>query len=155
MSDIAFRPAREDDKPSLLALEQALIKAERPFNALLKDVGAHYYDVDFLIQDDNTRLLVGEIEGQIVATGYVQIRTSKASLVHEAHGYLGFMFVADAYRGRGLNKLVMQQLIDWGKSQGARYFYLDVYSQNDSAIRAYEKLGFQRSLMEMVLDTSN
>ena len=152
MNRVIFREAVHDDKTALLQLEQALIEAERPFNASLKQVGAYYYDLDHLIEDAQTQLLVGEANGDIIASGYVQIRRSKAALNHDRHGYLGFMFVADDYRGQGLNKLIMQRLIDWGKVQGVSDFYLDVYSQNASAIRAYEKLGFESSLMEMKLN---
>jgi RimJ/RimL family protein N-acetyltransferase len=33
--------------------------------------------------------------------------------------------------------------------QGVTDFYLDVYADNPSAIRAYEKLGFKPNLVEM------
>lgn len=148
---VSLREAQSTDKTALLQLEQALIKAERPFNASLKAKGAYYYDIDYLIDDADTHLLVGEVSDELIASGYVQIRRSKAALNHDRHGYLGFMFVAENYRGQGLNKQIMQRLIGWGKSQGVSNFYLDVYSQNASAIRAYEKLGFSPTLMEMQL----
>ncbi|PTY37458.1 GNAT family N-acetyltransferase [Saccharospirillum sp. MSK14-1] len=155
MSDVIFREALHDDKTALLKLEQSLIEAERPFNASLKPVGAYYYDLDHLIEDVQTQLLVAEADGEVIASGYVQVRRSKAALNHDQHGYLGFMFVAENYRGQGLNKQIMQRLIDWGKDQDVSAFYLDVYSQNASAIRAYEKLGFAPTLMEMQLNLEN
>lgn len=151
MTRVTFREALFDDKAALLQLEQSLIAAERPFNASLKQAGAYYYDLDHMIDDADTQLLVGEVSGDIIASGYVQIRRSKAALNHDRHGYLGFMFVAESHRGQGLNKRIMQRLIDWGKSRGVSDYYLDVYSHNASAIRAYEKLGFSPTLMEMQL----
>ena len=87
----------------------------------------------------------------IVGSGYARIRESKAHLTHDFHVYLGFMFVAPTHRGRGINQLVIQSLISWGKSQGMQDFYLEAYAQNNSALRAYEKLGFKASLLEMKL----
>lgn len=153
VNDIQLRTAVPADKPALLALEQAMITAERPFNASLKDGATYYYDLDYFIEHDQTQLLVAEVAGEIVATGYLQIRTSKPSLKHEREGYLGFMFVLDAYRGLGVNKRIMQQLMDWAKAQGVHDFYLDVYAQNQSAIRAYEKLGFEASSLAMKLSS--
>lgn len=63
------------------------------------------------------------------------------------------MFVLDAYRGLGVNKRIMQHLMDWAKAQGVHDFYLDVYAQNQSAIRAYEKLGFAASSLAMKLSS--
>lgn len=151
LDGLILRQARDDDYPSLAALEQKVIDAERPYNASLKEKDAYYYDIEALISDRDTRLVVGEVSGDIVATGYLQVRDSKPSLNHDNHGYMGFMYVAEEYRGRGLNKLVLQDLIGWGQQRGVTDFYLDVYAENDSAVRAYEKIGFRGSLLEMKL----
>ncbi|GAA0245227.1 GNAT family N-acetyltransferase [Marinomonas primoryensis] len=145
-----FRDANFNDKPKLLALEQALIEAERPFNKLTK-VDATYHDLDALISVADTLFLVVEIDGQIVATGYVQIRASKTYLQHSHHGYLGFMYVVPQCRGQGLNKKLLEKLIVWGQERGIRDFYLEVYTQNNVAIKAYEKVGFTSSVVEMKL----
>ena len=102
-----FRVATSADLSKLAELEQAVIDAERPFNEAIKDNGAQYYDLPFLLEDTESQLLVVEDEGVLVGAGYVQLRTSKKSLVHERHGYLGFMYVAPSYRGKGLNKIVL------------------------------------------------
>ena len=146
-----FRQATLSDVNVLLALEQAVVDAERPFNSAIKAQGARYYDIPDLITDDDSYLLVAEDNGAIVATGYVQIRQSKPSLEHNVHGYLGFMYVAPAYRGMGLNKQIIDTLIAWAESKQVFDFYLDVYADNRAAINAYEKVGFQPSILEMKL----
>ena len=145
-----FRDANFNDRPKLLALEQALIEAERPFNKLTK-VDATYHDLDALISVADTLFLVVEIGGKIVATGYIQIRASKTYLQHSHHGYLGFMYVVPQFRGQGLNKKLLEKLIVWGQERGIRVFYLEVYTQNNVAIKAYEKVGFTSSVVEMKL----
>lgn len=146
-----FRQATLSDVNALLALEQAVVDAERPFNSALKAQGARYYDIPALITDDDSYLLVAEDNGAIVATGYVQIRQSKPSLEHNVHGYLGFMYVAPAYRGMGVNKQIIDTLMVWAESKQVFDFYLDVYAENRAAINAYEKVGFQPSMLEMKL----
>ncbi len=146
-----IRQATLSDVNALLALEQAVVDAERPFNSAIKAQGARYYDIPALITDDDSYLLVAEDNGAIVATGYVQIRQSKPSLEHKVHGYLGFMYVAPAYRGMGLNKQIIDALMAWAESKQVFDFYLDVYADNRAAINAYEKVGFQSSMLEMKL----
>lgn len=152
LEGLTVRKARIEDYSSLAALEQKVIGAERPYNSSLKEKDAYYYDIEKLISDRDSRLIVGEIFGDIIATGYVQVRQSKPALDHDIHGYLGFMYVAEEYRGLGLNKMILQDLVGWGQQQGVIDFYLDVYSENDSAVRAYEKFGFRGSLLEMKLN---
>lgn len=146
-----IRNATPQDIPVLRELEQNVIEAERPFNDAIKPEDAVYYDLEHLIASPDSQLLVIENEGQIVATGYIQIRSSKPSLSHAQHGYLGFMYVTPQMRGRGLNKQVMDALVGWGQSKHVRDFYLDVYAGNSAAIKAYEKAGFASSLIEMKL----
>lgn len=146
-----IREANVDDISRLLYLEQCVIDAERPYNSSLKDKSAHYYDIEKLISCYNSHLLVVEVDSEIVGTGYAQIRDSKPSLKHEQHCYLGFMYVSPNYRGQGINSNLVRKLIDWSKGRGISDFYLDVYSENDSAIKAYEKVGFKGGLLEMKL----
>lgn len=149
---LMLREATVDDFSALAALEQKVIEAERPYNSSLKERDAFYYDIENLISDPDSRLVVGEISGDIVATGYVQVRHSKPAVDHDKHGYLGFMYVAEQHRGLGLNKAILQDLVAWGQQQGVADFYLDVYVENNSAVRAYEKFGFRGSLLEMKLN---
>jgi ribosomal protein S18 acetylase RimI-like enzyme len=155
MNDIVFREASLNDKPVLLEFEQHVIQAERPFNSAIKSVDAYYYDMADLLNSKKSHLLVAEINGVVVASGYAQIRTSKQSLVHDFHSYLGFMYVVPEFRGRGINKSILERLIQWSTNQGISDCYLDVYSGNEAAIRAYQKAGFVNSMIEMKLNCSN
>ena len=75
--NMIFRVATLEDLFRLEQSEQAVVEAERPFNDALKAQQARYYDLPFLIADSQTYLLVVEHQATIIATGYVQIRTSK------------------------------------------------------------------------------
>jgi len=152
LKDFNIRKALVNDRAYLLSLEQKVIEAERPYNATLKSKDAVYYDLTSLLIDDASHLVVAEANGQIIGTGYAQVRDSKKSLQHSKHSYLGFMYVDPEFRGLGINKLIMENLMAWSKEQGILDFYLDVYDENSAAIRAYEKVGFSKSLVEMKIN---
>ncbi len=144
-----IRSARIDDIEQLKHFEQCVIEAERPFNQAIRDENVRYYDLIKLIEEDSSLLLVAEINGKLIASGYAQIRSSKPQFKHSQHGYLGFMYVAPHYRGQGINQKLTEQLTQWLKQKGIEYCYLDVYNDNQAAINAYEKLGFSANLLEM------
>ncbi|MEN7342352.1 MAG: GNAT family N-acetyltransferase [Pseudomonadota bacterium] len=146
-----FRSATNKDIPVLRALEQKVIEAERPFNDAIKRDSAIYYDIEDLIANDASCLLVAEVDGEIIGTGYVQIRDSKPCFSHQQHAYLGFMYVSPDYRGQRINAKIVDRLIAWSKERGVMDCYLHVYSDNAPAIRAYEKVGFESLMVEMKL----
>ncbi len=139
------------DLQTLLEFEQKVVEAERPFNPQIKPGPARYYDIEALVRQDNTFMCVGAEAERIVATGYAQIRSSTEYLCHAQHAYLGFMYVSAEFRGQGVNKELLQHLLAWCRDEGVDTAYLDVYSENKAAVRAYEKAGFQASMTEMKL----
>lgn len=146
-----LRPATLEDLPVLLDFEQELIKAERPMDPTIQEGEISYYSIESFIKDPDIAVRVVEIEGEIVASGYARPKPDRPYLKHDLFGHLGFMFVKEEHRGKGLNKLILDDLIDWCKTQGLHEIRLDVYATNPSAIRAYEKVGFQQHLIQMRL----
>jgi ribosomal protein S18 acetylase RimI-like enzyme len=152
LNNLIIRKARLEDHDTLLDLEQKVVEAERPYNPIIKPKNAIYYDLKTLLTDPLSHLLIVEHEEKVIGTGYAQIKTSKDSLKHDKHAYLGFMYVAPHCRGLGINKLIMEKLIDWSKQQNIFDLDLDVYAENNAAIKAYEKVGFVKSLVEMQIN---
>ncbi|TPG45205.1 GNAT family N-acetyltransferase [Flavobacterium pectinovorum] len=147
--DIITRPATNTDLPELNEFLQSLVEAERPFDPTLKDGKIFYYDIQDLILDEGTEILVIEVDNEIVGSGYAQIRSGKPFERYELFGYLGFMYVKPEFRGRGLNNLLLNDLKKWILSKGITEVRLQVYSENDAAVRAYEKAGFEKILTTM------
>lgn len=149
MSNISTRSATIDDLPILLEFEQGIIDYERPMDATLKRDPINYYDLTKLIHSPTCEVIVATIDDEVVGSGYVKIKDAKSYLDHDKFGYIGFMFVKPEHRGKGVNKMVNDALISWSKDQGLNEVRLDVYDENDSAIRAYEKAGYSKNMVEM------
>lgn len=146
---VRIRPATLADVPVLLEFEQGVVEAERPFDPTLKRTDTRYYDIDEMICAPHMELLVADVNGKLAGCGYARIESSKPYLQHTQHAYLGFMYVLPEYRGRGINRQLIEALQTWAQAQGITELRLEVYVQNESAIKAYEKIGFIRHMYEM------
>ncbi|XHR98302.1 GNAT family N-acetyltransferase [Mucilaginibacter sp. UC70_90] len=60
-----------------------------------------------------------------------------------------FMYVLPAYRGMGVNQAIIEELKKWIVEQGLTEIRLEVYNDNIGAIKAYEKAGFKKRMIEM------
>jgi GNAT superfamily N-acetyltransferase len=149
MTQFIIRKAMEEDLPALLRFEQCVIAAERRFDPTLKTEPTRYYDIGQMITAAHIELLVAEQNKELIGCGYARIETSKPYLQHSQHAYLGFMYVEPEYRGKGINRLIIEELRLWTLSQGIYEMRLEVYYENSPAIKAYEKTGFTRHMIEM------
>ena len=149
------RKATLNDIQILLDFEQGVIEAERPMDPTIKNDKISYYSISDLIKNEESVVYVVEKNKEIVASGYAKIKPDRHYLKHEKQGYLGFMFVPEEYRGLGYNKLIVDALLKWCKERDIFEIRLDVYDDNISAIRAYEKVGFKKHMINMRLDIEN
>jgi GNAT superfamily N-acetyltransferase len=149
MEGMIIRKAKEEDLPTLFHFEQGVIAAERPFDPTLKREHTNYYDLPGMINAPHILLLIAEMDGQLIGSGYARIEAAKPYLQHQQHAYLGFMYVDPPFRGKGVNRLIMDGLENWAAEQGITELRLDVYHENLPAIKAYEKTGFSKHMIEM------
>jgi len=149
MEKITYRKALLEDLPILYDFEQGIITAERPFDPTLKPGHINYYDLKQKILEDTSAVIVGVCGAELVCSGYASIRTPKPYLDFDRYAYMGFMFVRPKYRGRGAIKGLIAALEQWALSQNIKEVRLEVYDNNAAALRAYEKAGFKRHMVEM------
>ncbi|TDE04609.1 GNAT family N-acetyltransferase [Flavobacterium hiemivividum] len=149
MNEINTRSAKMEDLSTLLEFEQGIITAERPFDPTLKEDPISYYDIKKMITATEIKIVVAEIESLIVGSGYARIEAAKPYLKHSNYAYLGFMYTDPKHRGKGVNAKIIEALKEWCRSHDITELRLDVYSDNPSAIRAYEKVGFKKHLLNM------
>lgn len=152
MEKFKIRPATLEDLKILLAFEQGVIEAERPFDPTLAEDPITYYDMIELIRSDQAEVVVATFKNEIIASGYARVKKARSYLNHEEYAYLGFMYTHPDFRGKGINKMVIDALKQWSDSKGLREIRLTVYEENLGAIKAYEKVGFKKHIIEMRLE---
>ena len=149
MDEIKIRKATLNDLEQLLVFEQELIKFERAFDPTVKADPVNYYDLKGMLTAPHIEVAVAEVNNKLIASGYARIERSKPFLKYSDHAYLGFMYVLPEYRGKGINKKIIDHLKSWAAAQNIIEFRLEVYYDNVSAIQAYKKIGFSSYSLEM------
>ncbi|MFZ3171715.1 MAG: UDP-4-amino-4,6-dideoxy-N-acetyl-beta-L-altrosamine N-acetyltransferase [Carboxydocellales bacterium] len=95
------------------------------------------------LADDNTRrefLLVEKENGFPIGT----IGLSNVDFLHRK-GELGIMIGEKEFQGRGYGKEACQFIVKYGFGKlGLNKIYLRAFTDNESAITLYEKIGFQK-----------
>ena len=150
--NIIIRSATEDDLPILATFEQGIVTAERPYDDTLKPDPISYYDIHAMIVSQDSEVAVAEIEGKLIASGYVTKKRSLSYVIHDYHAFIGFLYVDPDYRGKGINKQVLNHLFGWANKNNLPDVHLTVYPDNAPAVRAYEKVGFKPHMLEMRLN---
>lgn len=153
MKNLHIRPATQDDLAILLTFEQGIVEAERPYDSTLKPGEIHYYDLAALIDSKEAEVLVVVDDDEIVGSGYAKVAASSGVRQHDFHAYLGFMYVKPSHRGQGVNQLILDALLEWATARDIFEIQLEVYPDNEAAMRAYSKAGFRPHLLRMRLDS--
>jgi GNAT superfamily N-acetyltransferase len=149
MDEILVRKATAGDLEVLFQFEQNLIGEERPYDETLKPGDIHYYDIRAMIDATDVELVVADLNGEVIGSGFARIENAKPYLRHAQHAWLGFMYVVPAHRGKGINQKIISALKQWAVERNITEVRLAVYDQNEKAIKAYGKAGFTKNLVEM------
>ena len=152
MNELYIRSATLKDLETLLKFEQGVIKAEKPLDPFLSKGSLFYYNIPEMIMSKHIHLIVAVSKKEIVASGYVRIENSKHYHKNPQHGYIGFMYVKQQFRGQKISRLILESLKVWAKEKNLKELRLDVYDNNVMAIKAYERFGFTKSLVNMRID---
>ena len=146
---IQIRKATLKDLTILLEFEQGIISTERPYDPTLKEENINYYNIEKMISAEDVEVVVAVIDGIVIGSGYARIEEAKSYLNHKLYAYLGFMFTHPDHLGKGVNALIIETLKNWVIAHNIFEMRLDVYNGNPSAIKAYEKIGFKKHLINM------
>lgn len=149
---IEIRPAGIEELAILFGFEQGIVATERPFDPTLKEGEIHYYDLEALITSPESEVLVAVADGVPVGAGYAKIKKGEPYHRFSEYAYLGFMYVEPSFRGQGINKMILDHLIDWARKRNITEIRLQVYEENTIAKNAYVKAGFTPTLLTMRME---
>jgi ribosomal protein S18 acetylase RimI-like enzyme len=152
MSTISIRTANLNDLETLLEFEQGVIMAERPMDPFLGNGQLSYYNIPELITAEDTHFVVALSGDKLVGSGYLKIEMSSHYHKNPKHGYIGFIFVKPSFRGERISTIVLESLKNWAKEKNLKELRLDVYNNNASALKSYERFGLTKGLVNMKID---
>ncbi len=153
--NIQIREAKLEDLKTLKEFEQGVVEYEREFSPTLKKGTITYYDIAGLIKNKDADVVVAVLEDKIVGSGYLLTKDSKPYKNPPKYAYLGFMYVLPEFRGKGINGKIIEDLMNKAKGRNLIEIQLDVYAENESAIKAYLKRGFKPDILKMRLNTED
>jgi len=91
------------------------------------------------IREEGGIYAVAEIDGNIAGVALLR----RGPLGMNRHVAKIRMWIIPGYRGLGLGNELMDYIIEWAHAHGVEKLSLDVFSNNERAIRLYKKHGFR------------
>lgn len=154
---------REDIDRMQFELQKYFSEIDRTHESLpYKDMDdAHRYMQKMLddVKNMNGKVFVSEEDGQVV--GFIQgviIEHRKGDdeiydLSHKPSkdGWIGLLFVKPEFRGSGVGRELLDKMKEYFESEECTSIRLLVLSDNIRTVNVYEKSGFLRHDLEMVL----
>ncbi|HLA01565.1 MAG TPA: GNAT family acetyltransferase [Aestuariivirga sp.] len=124
---IAFRELQDVDVESVVTLWKRC-DLTRPWND-------PYKDIQFAREGETSTVLVGDVEGRVVASVMVG---------HDGHrGVLYYLAVDPEFQKRGYGKSTVAAGETWLRDRGVWKINLMVRSENEVAGRFYERMGYE------------
>jgi ribosomal protein S18 acetylase RimI-like enzyme len=122
------------------ALDQVTEALARLIPQLSGSAGPSREDIEHLVHDDSSRLLVALVDGFIVGTlTLVRLRTVEG-ISHEIH----CVVVDMEFRGFGVGKMLMMEALRLAAMDDSRYIDLTSRPEREAANRLYNHLGYER-----------
>ena len=96
--------------------------------------------IESALSNENAYFVLGEVEGDIMATCSVGLVSTVRRSCHRAA--MGIAIKKD-YWNKGAGKALMRGAIDWCRMKGVEQLELDVVTENDRALAMYKSFGFE------------
>src|SRR5574341_1896827 len=133
--DLIIRPARPEDIPRMCELLADLFSVETDFEV---DVVKQMKGLSMLVSDPWGRAFVAVA---VVDTGIVGMATVQTLVSTAEGGWVGLVedvIVDRQFRGRGVGKLLLEQIAAWGRENGLKRLQLLADSDNRPALDFYK-----------------
>ena len=150
MENVLFRDASIDDLPDIvrmLADDFLGAQRERYVHPLPEVYLRAFKEIE---ADENNRLIVAEIDGEVVGTLQLSL-TPSISFQGGKRATVESVRVEKKFRGSGIGRRMMMWTIELAKDKGCISVQLTTNADREDARRFYEQLGFKASHVGMKL----
>ncbi|MDX1420264.1 MAG: GNAT family N-acetyltransferase [Rubricoccaceae bacterium] len=137
---MTIRPLRADD-PADVAAWHRLRRALWPDC----EEAIHAAEVARHLMAGDTTVLVAEDGDSLVGFVELAVRERVEGSTEERVGYVEGWFVAEAHRGTGLGRALIEAAEDWTRARGLRELASDAELSNTGSIAAHQALGFRET----------
>ncbi len=150
-----IRSANEADAKGIGCLWLEMVAFHQTFDALTfrasEDGGERYAQrIRQRLSDPWTRILVAEVEGELVAYALGLIADITTEMFQPLRsGLLADIYVAADHRRQGLGSELVAQMSDWFQRQKVSHFEWHVSAQNPGAIQFWEAIGGKTTMLRM------
>lgn len=152
--DVTIRKATLKDIEILDSLQNKLGQHEKKFHPMIKKKGKIRYHTlkDFreLIKSKNALVLIAEINGKVIGSGFCRILKNTADWsIYDKRAIIRQVFVEEKYRRKGIGGKIIEKLVEWLHKRKIYDIRVMVLSENSNAVNAYLKYGFKGYIYEM------
>ena len=154
-ADVRIRRATDADVPALGRLGASLLRLHYGFDpqrfmAPRGDPEEGYaWFLGSQLREDDVVIVVAERKGDVVGYVYAGLEPQSWKELREASGFIHDVVVAEAHRGGGIARALIEAASEWLKSHGAPRVVLWTAEPNHTAQRLFERAGFRRTMIEM------
>jgi len=129
---VAVRPARKEDLAAAVDLERMCF-GSGAFSLTKRQL-------QYLQRRPTAVFLVAEQEGTVVGQGVALVRQHRSG----RSGRIYSLSTHPGSRGKGIGEALLRSMVTDLHQRGVRRVYLEVESENQGAIRLYERWGFRK-----------
>lgn len=138
--EINIRPYKTEDTQAILAIINHTIL----HSTALYDYAIRSYEQQKNILEDkinkNFPVIVAELDGNVVGFGmYSEFRFREAYKFTVEHS----VYVNENFHGKGIGKLLLQELITLARKQNLHTMIAVIDSENQGSVEFHEKFGFK------------
>lgn len=138
--EIKIRPFKTEDTHAILAI----INHNILYSTALYDYSIRSYEQQKNILEEkinkNFPVIVAELYGNVVGFGmYSEFRFREAYKFTVEHS----VYVSEDFHGKGIGKLMLQELIDLARKQKLHTMIAVIDAENQSSVEFHEKFGFK------------
>ncbi|MFH1133096.1 MAG: GNAT family N-acetyltransferase [Nanoarchaeota archaeon] len=99
------------------------------------------------LKQKNGAFFVAETGGKLIGYAGVAVEDNPASFRARKKGHIFNLYVLEAFRRKGVAKLLFQKAVAWLKAQKVGEHMIMVYDENELAHRWYNRLGYKDTII--------